>query len=47
MLTHYTVTQGPTAITVLASSSIDAICRTFAYLQHARGGISAKKAGAA
>lgn len=47
MLTPYTVTQGATAITVLASSSIDAICRAIANFEHARGGISAKKAGTA
>ncbi len=47
MLSSYTVTQGGTAITVVARSSCDAICRAIAHFQHAHGGISAKKAGAA
>lgn len=46
MLTPYIVKQGKAQIEVLATSTGDAICRAMGQLQHARGGITARKAGA-
>lgn len=46
-MSMYIVTQGKRSIRVLAASMCDAICLAMAHLQHARGGITARKAGAA